>query len=201
MPPDLPFADLMHRLQEGDAETACLIFDGYVHGACLPGGRAACHPSSPRIVDPEDVVQSVFRSFFTRHQEGRFLLENWSGLWNLLAVLTVSKCGQRVDHFLAARRDVRRELHRGRSRDSSGPLGIAVAPTPSPLEAVLLAETLATVLHDLGPAQRRIVQLRLEGYTIEDISNQVRCTERTVYRLLEKVRASLEPSPKGGDAP
>jgi transcriptional antiterminator len=37
-----------------------------------------------------------------------------------------------------------------------------------------------------------MVQLRLEGHTIEEISRQLACTERTVYRVLDKVRALLD---------
>ena len=193
MVPNLPFADLINRLQDGDPDGTCLIFDCYVKRlVCLAGAYL------PRILlpklDPEDVVQSVFRSFFKRQQEGRFVLENWDELWNLLAVLTVRKCGQHIDHFQAARRDVRRESAFVETSSLSARSGLAVAPAPTPLEAVLLAEMVAAVLQGVRPEQRRVVQMRLEGYTIEEISQELRCTERTVYRVLERVRVDLEPA-------
>jgi RNA polymerase sigma-70 factor, ECF subfamily len=193
VPLDVPFADLISRLQDGDPDASSFLFHRYVQRlVCL----AAAHlPAvlAPKL-DPEDVVQSVFRSFFVRHREGRLTLESWDRLWTLLAVLTVHKCGHRVEHFRAARRDVRREAALADAPNSSGPAWEAAAPTPSPIEAVLLAETLAVVLQGLGSPQRLVVQLRLEGYTIEEISRRIPCTERTVYRLLEKVRMRLEPS-------
>ena len=44
-----------------------------------------------RKVDPEDIVQSVYRSFFSRHQAGRFDLATWDSLWSLLTVITVQE--------------------------------------------------------------------------------------------------------------
>ena len=40
-------------------------------------------------VDPEDVVQSAFRSFFTRQAAGQFDVASWDDLWGLLVVITV----------------------------------------------------------------------------------------------------------------
>jgi RNA polymerase sigma-70 factor (ECF subfamily) len=142
-------------------------------------------------VDPEDVVQSVFRSFFARYADTRFRLEGWDNLWTVLTVLTVRKCGHRLRHFRADRRDVKRESPPLADPGTSEKGWEAAAPEPTPSEALLLSETLEEVLKGLKPAQRPIVELRLQGYTIEEISGQVGCTERTVYRVLDKVRALL----------
>jgi RNA polymerase sigma-70 factor (ECF subfamily) len=192
MPPEVPFSDLMHRVSGGDEEAARTLFEEFARRlVCLAAARL------PRAlaakVDPEDVVQSVFRSFFARYEEGGFSLDGWDSLWTVLTVLTVRKCGHRVRHFRAIRRDVQRESP---PADLSGSRAgwPAVAPEPTPAEAVLLAETLEEVLRKLKPAHRPIVELRLQGYTVEEVSRQVGCTERTVYRVLDKVRALLEGS-------
>src|SRR5207247_1968035 len=59
--------------------------------------------------DPEDIAQSVFRTFFAHHGKGQFEFGGWHDLWNLLAAITVRKCGGRIDYYRAARRDVTRE--------------------------------------------------------------------------------------------
>ena len=46
-----------------------------------------------RQVDPEDVVQALFRSFFDRQAAGQFELENWNSLWSLLVRIAVRKGG------------------------------------------------------------------------------------------------------------
>jgi RNA polymerase sigma-70 factor (ECF subfamily) len=186
MSPDLPFAELASRLRDGDGEAARVVFDQFARrlvalaASRLPRALAA-------KVDAEDVVQSVFKSFFARQAEGRFHLDNWDRLWTLLTVLTVRKCRDRLQHFRAARRDVVREAATG---PSDAPRELA-APEPTPAEA-LLAETLEELLRGLPPPHRRIVQLRLEGGSIEEVSRQAGCTERSVHRVLQKVRARLE---------
>src|SRR5262249_1489877 len=143
-------------------------------------------------VDLEDVVQSVFRSFYQRHAAARFSFDTWDELWSLLAYLTVQKCGHSVRHFRAARRDFPPEVPLPVDSGPSGSDWPPVDPEPSVEEAVLLAESLEELLNSLKPDQRLIVQLRLEGDTIEQVSGKVRCTERTVYRVLRSVRARLE---------
>jgi RNA polymerase sigma-70 factor (ECF subfamily) len=87
-------------------------------------------------VDAEDVVQSVFASFSTRHTEGRVELTSWGDRWSLLVVLTLRKCGRQARHFHAGRRDLCRE----RAADAeTGPDPLDLEPTPQ--EAAGLAET------------------------------------------------------------
>jgi len=200
MTSEVPFSELMRRLSGGDEDAARALFDAFARRlVCLAATRL------PRAlaakVDPEDVVQSVFRSFFARYADARFTLEGWDNLWTVLTVLTVRKCGHRLRHFRADRRDIQRESPPVAAPSTSQEGWEAAAPEPTPSEALLLSETLEEVLRGLKPAQRPVVELRLQGYTIEEISSQVGCTERTVYRVLDKVRALLgESAEDGGDA-
>ncbi len=60
-------------------------------------------------VEPEDVVQSVFRSFFTRFESAQFQVDGWDSLWTVLALITVRKCRNRMEFWHAAKRDLQRE--------------------------------------------------------------------------------------------
>jgi RNA polymerase sigma-70 factor (ECF subfamily) len=134
-------------------------------------------------VDPEDVVQSVFKSFFRRQADDGFELESWDSLWSLLVVMTVRKCGHKVELLQAARRDVRREAGAGDSIWSSEVAGRE----PTPVEAAALAEQLAELMAELTEREREMLALRLEGYTTAEIAEQVGRTERTVQRLLRGI--------------
>ena len=68
----------------------------------------------------------------------------------------------------------------------------AIAREPTPDEAAILAETVQQVLAGFSDAQRQIVQLSLQGFEIVEVSKLAGCTERTVYRVLERVRTKLE---------
>jgi RNA polymerase sigma-70 factor (ECF subfamily) len=189
MPPDLPFTELMARLRGGDADAAREVFDRFARRLVALAASRLPAALAPKV-EAEDVVQSVFRSFFLRHAAGHLTAENWDSLWSLLTVLTVRKCGHQVEHFHAGRRDVRREAA-PRPASDSAPDWDAAAPEPTPSEAVLLAETLQQVLDRLREDQRPIVLLRLQGFSVREISEQAGCTERTVERVLKTVREAL----------
>jgi len=198
MPSERPFAELMERLKGGDPAAAREVFDRYARR--LVGLAAARLPEilRPRV-DADDVVQSVFKSFFVRQAAGRFVLANWDALWAVLTVLTVRKCGHKIEHHLALRRDARRDKSAAADSQASGADFDPASPEPTPAEAVLLAETLEQALSGLKETHREIVLRRLQGCTIEEVSNQLGCSERTVHRVLEQVRERLA-GPEARDA-
>jgi RNA polymerase sigma-70 factor (ECF subfamily) len=186
-----PFGQLMARLRQGDDEAAQLVFERYARR--LIGLAATRLPEWMRSkVDPEDVVQSVFRSFFSRQASGQLELDDWDGLWTMLTVITVRKCGHRLDQFRAARRDVRREVALAAAEDDSEPDWQAPDLSPTPTETLLFGETLEEVLATLKERDRPILVLRLQGYTVPEISAEIGRSERTIHRVLEGVRAHLE---------
>src|SRR5262245_18028981 len=60
-------------------------------------------------IEPEDVVQSAYKSFFLRYGEGALSNQGWQGLWGLLTCITLRKCADRVRFYRAERRDISRE--------------------------------------------------------------------------------------------
>src|SRR5437660_1853163 len=109
MSSDESFEVLIEKLRKRDPEATEQIFQRFAQRlVALARTRLARLP--PQKEDPEDVVQSVFRSFFHRHAEGRLDLRNWDSLWALLTLITLRKCGHRVEYFLAECRDVHREV-------------------------------------------------------------------------------------------
>src|SRR5262249_33221570 len=143
-------------------------------------------------VDAEDVVQSVFKSFFLRHAEGRWDLGGWDGLWALLTVLTVRKCGRSARHYRAARRDARREVSPRAEADEGLAACADLAREPSPEEAAVLAETLEQLLAPLDQRDRDIVVLALQGHDTAEVAARAGCSQRSVQRVLLWVRSRLE---------
>src|SRR4029077_20290698 len=119
-------------------------------------------------VDPEDVVQSVYRSFFLDSRDGRFQLQRGGDLWQLLVTMTLHKLTNQVNRHAAQKRAVSRERNFG-SEDSLFGIGAPrLAKQPSPVEALALADQLEQLLRTLEPPQRRIVELRLQGYNLDE---------------------------------
>lgn len=135
-----------------------------------------------RRIDPEDIVQSVFRSFFSRHQSGQFNFNEVPDIWRLLAAITYRKVQRAVRHHGRQQRDFRREA----SFEASPSLAYDVAPTAS--SVLMLMELLDQILQQLPQTHQRIIQLRMEDHTIAEIAEQVNVSTRTVLRALKLVR-------------
>jgi RNA polymerase sigma-70 factor (ECF subfamily) len=190
MMPDESFEAVMRRLKAGDGDAARDVFQRYAH-RLIGLARSRLGTLMRQKVDPEDVVQSVFKSFFVRQADGRIDLDDWNGLWAMLTVITLRKCGHRVEYFRAACRDVRREADRSPSPDESGAAWEAVACEPTPSDAALLSETLEQLLQPLDERERQIAVMSLQGFTIVEIATEVKRSERTVQRVLDHVRKRL----------
>ena len=142
-------------------------------------------------IDPEDVVQSVYKSFLVRYGQVSLQDQETGGLWSLLTVITLRKCADRVRYHRAARRDIGRETAAA-APDLTEPWQAAVGREPTPDEAAVLAETVEKLLTALDVDERPIVELSLQGYSTQEISEQLGRAERSVRRLRERVRKQLE---------
>lgn len=190
MSADTSFQDWMARLRRGDEEAADHIFRHFAQR--LIGLAQAQLDSRLRgKVDPEDVMQSVLKSFFVRHAEGRFDLTSWDSLWAILVVLTLRKCGHQVRRFRAARRDVQREQTLS-AEDTTSEWEV-MAREPTPTQAAMLAEAVEQAMAALEEdRERQILELSLQGFTVPEVSARVGRSERTVHRVLGRVRKRLE---------
>lgn len=183
---------LLEQLRAGDSRAADVIFQRFAHR--LVGlARGHLDERMRQKVDAEDVVQSVFRSFFGRSARGEFEFSNWKGVWGLLVLITVRKCGRRAVYFQAERRDVRREIPGGVDAMADERLIEAIADEPAPEEAALLAETVEEIMRRLpGEKERQVFELSLQGYSISEISEKVGHYERGVERIRAEVKKLLE---------
>jgi RNA polymerase sigma-70 factor (ECF subfamily) len=55
-----------------------------------------------------------------------------------------------------------------------------------------LSETVDRLLAGLDEDERPVVELSLQGYSTQEISQRLDCPERSVRRLRERVRGRLE---------
>src|SRR5689334_5644096 len=136
-------------------------------------------------VDPEDVVQSAYKSFLLRYGEGKLAEEGWDGLWGLLTVITLRKCADRIRYYRTQGRDLAREA-RSNADDRFGNEAIGQEPTPE--QAAVLAETVETLLAALDGDERTVVEMSLQGHSTQEISTQLGRAERSVRRIRERVR-------------
>jgi RNA polymerase sigma-70 factor (ECF subfamily) len=185
------FDHLMRGLRARQDSAATAVFQRYAHRLVALARTKLTGPMRQKI-DAEDVLQSVFKSFFIRHADGQFDLNNWDSLWTLLTVITVRKCLNSRQHFRAARRNVARESAPAASAEDSRAGWDLLDREPTPDEATALADLVEQTMRSLDERGRQILTLRLQGCLVEDIAQQVGCAERTVRRVLDFVKSRLE---------
>jgi DNA-directed RNA polymerase specialized sigma24 family protein len=149
-----------------------------------------------RKIDPEDVVQSVFRGFFQGQAADQYRIPDWERLWGLLAAITIHKCEHVVEHFQAGCRNVWAEASAEASALASAGESFngrdVAAQDPTPVQIAIFDETIGSLLKEFDERNGRVVLLILQGWSIADIANEVPCSERTARRVLDRVRERLE---------
>lgn len=191
MSTDPTFGTIMARLRDGDDAAAAAVFARFA-GRLTTLARRHLDVRIRQKIDPEEVVQSAYKSFFFRHAEGKFEIGDWDNLWAILTLLTVRKCADKAEHFSAARRAVSREVAADGNTEDAGDWWTAVDREPTPDEAAALAETVELLMGGLDEFERPVVELTLQGYSTEEISQNLGRAERSVRRLRERVRKKLE---------
>ena len=93
-----------------------------------------------------------------------------------------------MDYFHAACRNVGRETSPPQNDDESYAACLAIATDPTPQESASLIETIELILSELSDRDRQIAELTFQGTSPAEISEVVKCSERTV----ERVRARLQ---------
>jgi RNA polymerase sigma-70 factor (ECF subfamily) len=185
------FDELLVRLKAGDQQAAQEVFENFVHRLiALAASRLG--RKFRRKVDPEDVVQSVFDSFFRRSAANQYELSDSDGLWGLLAAITIHKCGHKIEHFQAACRNIANEAESQILTDESRRDWEAIARDPTAEQIAMLDEEIVFLLRELDERDGQIFVLVLQGWSSEEIGNELRCSERTVRRVLTRVRRRLE---------
>lgn len=190
-PTSLSFGELQAQLRRQDPEAAAAVFHRY-RLRLIGLARKRLDGRLRRKLDPEDVVQSVFRTFFRRLGEGQFDLGGWDSLWSLLTCVTVRKCGSWNDFFHAQVRNIEREAGPAAGGDNPGESWRVFDREPGPEEALVLAETVEQILKVLNEREQQVVVQSLLGSDVAEVSQAVGYSESKVYRVLRHVRRRLE---------
>lgn len=174
--------------RQGDQDAAKKIWVRYVH-QLLKVARARWKNMPRRTVDEDDVVQSAMKSFF-RHLSGNLLgVENRDELWRVLVTITHRKVIATQRRQFAQKRGGGLI---GSTEQEVMDINHLVSAEPSPEFAVLVAEECACRMESLSKVDVTLVnvaQLKLEGYTNEEIAQRLSRTKRSVERKLNRIRS------------
>jgi DNA-directed RNA polymerase specialized sigma24 family protein len=152
------------------------------------------------IEDEEDVALSAIESVCRGLEQGRFpQLADRDGLWRLLVWTTVRKsidlCRKRArSRTHGANIFAETDLVADAEQHSSRVLDRMASDDTPPDLAVIVAEQFHKRIESLGEQTLiRIVELKKENFTNQQIADQLRCSLRTVTLKLERIRMQWSP--------
>jgi RNA polymerase sigma-70 factor (ECF subfamily) len=188
MTPEPAFAELIRRVGGGDEEAAARLvrdFEPVVRRVLRTRLRDA---RARREFDSMDICQSVLATFFVRAAAGQYDLKEPDDLIKLLLTMTRNKVAEKMRRQHRLRRDSRRTV--------GGVEELALAGRdPTPSSAVASKELLAEVRQRLGEEERRVVELRGQGFSWEEVADSLGGTagarRNQLARALDRVAREL----------
>jgi len=173
----------LQRLESGDDDAMQKLFERYSQALA----RVASHNIHPALIkrfDGEDVVQSVFRTFFRRQDAGNLSIAHTEQLWKLLVTITLCKTRNQARKHTADKRDVR-------SEQESAAHEFFPRHQPAPEDALMFWEEVDWLLQGLPDRVGEILSARLEGKTKTEIADQLEVSRQTVHRTLNLLQDRL----------
>ncbi len=174
---------LVRRFRAGEQAAAAHLFERYAERV-RSLAQPRCAAGYGARFDADDIVQTVFRTFFQGVQSETYQAPKEGDLWGLLLVLALNKIRSHVDFHQAAKRDIHRTTRPDDWEDR--PFGDGSDPGSGFLRVVL-----DDLMADLPPSNREIVRLRIEGYEVKEIAVRTGRSSRTVERVLHDFRDRL----------
>lgn len=177
--------ELLRRCREGREDAATELYLKYARRLQRLADNQANGNMAVRI-DPEGVVQSVFRTFFRRVSDGQYNVSGGEELWNLLLVISLNKLRTLATRHRAAKRDVSRTVPL---------LDNDLTTEAQNNEALqLLKMTVDEIVGNLPEIEQEIIRLRIEGHEVQEIADRTKRAKRSVERILQRFRKNLKTS-------
>jgi RNA polymerase sigma factor (sigma-70 family) len=175
---------LLRRLRRGEDDAATALYLRYAQ-RLLALTRTQASPELTRKLEAEDIVQSVFLSFFRKAAGGMYDVPEGEELWNLLLVITLNKIRAKGNYFRAGKRDVR--LNAAGDFPTGDPAMVA----PDEMAMAELQLVIRELLATLPAKSAEIIEMRIAGHEVTEIASLSQRSLRTVERTLQEFRQQL----------
>jgi RNA polymerase sigma-70 factor, ECF subfamily len=185
-PADMTDHSLLQKLKDGHESAATALYQRYAGHLRALTARQSSAKLSARM-DPDDIVQSVFRTFFRRVNTDQYEVPRGDDLWKLFLVIALNKIRNAAAHHTAAKRDVRQTVHIGDS-----PVAVGTAVTADDADLTALRLVVEECVAGLPESSREMVRLRIDGHEVGDIAARTGGSERSVERVLQQFRDQLQ---------
>lgn len=177
---------LLGRYRRGDGDAATELYLRYAERL-----KALAHAKASsqlqREVDAEDMIQSVFRTFFRRAADGQYDIPEGDELWRLLLVIGLNKIRSLATFHRAEKRDYQKTIV-GEGAESA--LNEHSDSDHTALSVLKL--TIDEMLALMPGEYREIVDLRIAGYGVTEIAERTGRAKRSIERILQEFRKRLD---------
>jgi RNA polymerase sigma factor (sigma-70 family) len=180
-------------VKAGDSAAANRIWQHYFD-RLVRSVRARLKGQNRAVSDEEDIVLSVFDSFYNAAENGRFPdLSDRDDLWRLLLRMSARKVVDKHRHDQRQRRGGNVKVHSlNQAVDDDGVIE-AIGEEPSPEMVLMMQESVEEVFSHLGVGQlRELAGSKLEGYSNAELAVRFGCSERTIERRLHLIREKCQ---------
>lgn len=177
--------ELVNEVQAGSESAAKDLFDKYCERLLRLAKRRIGQRMSSRF-DPEDVVQSAFRTFFTRVKNDEFEFAHEDDLFKLLVRLTVRKTLRRIQYHRADKRNPEAEM--GHQSDGSEIFAHVASGEPTAEVEVALLDEFERFVGQLPDLDRQVLELKVQGYSTVEIADRLGTYDRKVRRIIERLQ-------------
>lgn len=176
---------LLIRYRRGDNDAATELYLRYANRLRALSMARTSEALKTRV-DSEDVVQSVFRTFFRRVSKGQYDVPEGNELWKLLLVIGLNKIRAMAIYHGAGKRDVAKTMQ----LESGAELPAGEVDSDGESLSVLRM-TIEELLGQLPAQYREIVDQRIAGFEVREIAEATKRSKRTVERILQAFREKL----------
>ncbi len=188
--------DVSHWIDQvkyGDSAAANRIWQHYFD-RLVQSVRRRLAGQNRAVTDEEDIVLSVFDSFYAAAENGRFPdLSDRDDLWQLLLRMSARKVIDKRRHDLRQRRGGGIEVHSLNESGDDETIIEAIGDEPSPEMVVMMQESVEQFFSHLGVGHLRdLAVARLEGYSNAELARRFECSERTIERRLHLIREKCQ---------
>ena len=174
---------LLDRFRAGDQDAALQLYYRYADRLFRLASQNTPAELAPRF-DPEDIVQSVFRTFFRRAAKGQYEAPEGDELWKLLLVMALNKVRSRAAYHRASKRDIRKTLPLPASSEPFDDRNAEEAKR-------ILCMSVDEIIQKQPPSHQGIIRLRIDGLEVQAIADRENRSKRTVERILQSFRTKL----------
>ena len=180
-------------IKHGDSLAANCIWKLYFD-RLVRAVRQRLYGQNRTVSDEEDIVLSVFDSFYAAAEQGRFPdLSDRDDLWRLLLTMSARKVIDKRRHDGRQRRGGNIAVHSLEGGQEDPMIMDAIGTEPSPEMILMMQESVEQLFSHLGVGQLQVLAgAKLEGYSNSEIAERFACSERTIERRLHLIREKLQ---------